>query len=58
MVRGCRAGGADESMCSTTNLFCPKNAATFQEPGMSQWIKPQATDLRYGFEVTMDISTR
>ena len=23
---------------------------------MTQWIKPQATDLRYGFEITMYIS--
>lgn len=25
---------------------------------MTQWIKPQATDLRYGFEITMYISNR
>ncbi|HSV70082.1 MAG TPA: pyrroloquinoline quinone precursor peptide PqqA [Methylibium sp.] len=25
---------------------------------MAQWIKPQATDLRYGFEITMYISNR
>lgn len=29
-----------------------------QEFVMSQWIKPQATDLRYGFEITMYISNR
>jgi coenzyme PQQ precursor peptide PqqA len=29
-----------------------------QEFTMTQWIKPQATDLRYGFEITMYISAR
>jgi coenzyme PQQ precursor peptide PqqA len=29
-----------------------------KEITMTQWIKPQATDLRYGFEITMYISNR
>ncbi len=33
-------------------------ATTYEEFNMSQWIKPQATDLRYGFEITMYISNR
>lgn len=35
----------------------PKRFFIFKETDMA-WTKPQATDLRYGFEITMYISNR
>lgn len=36
----------------------PKVPQLPKEFDMTQWTKPQATDLRYGFEITMYISNR
>jgi coenzyme PQQ precursor peptide PqqA len=38
--------------------LCRPGDLNLQEFTMTQWIKPQATDLRYGFEITMYISAR
>lgn len=54
------AGGAAGCQDSTIESphRPPRRPQPLQEFLMAQWIKPQATDLRYGFEITMYISNR
>jgi coenzyme PQQ precursor peptide PqqA len=58
MARGLAAG---RSGCQDSTIESPSGRPgdlNLQEFTMTQWIKPQATDLRYGFEITMYISAR
>jgi coenzyme PQQ precursor peptide PqqA len=58
MARGLAAG---RSGCQDSTIESPSGRPgdlNPQEFTMTQWIKPQATDLRYGFEITMYISAR
>jgi coenzyme PQQ precursor peptide PqqA len=55
-LSGARLPGDDSAIVSSSGP-----AKAHRQPKefvMTQWIKPQATDLRYGFEITMYISNR
>lgn len=62
MMRGLlrSAGRGHHSVIGSRKGLHPvaRNFPTFKEFDMTQWTKPQATDLRYGFEITMYISNR